>query len=221
MQLKNHQKKRKRSLNKRDQVLNRMMELARKRLDLELLSPEEEKEEILLGLEYSRLYSEGKIFPLYKEARKPLPKSLSIYCSELESEMIQFFRRHPEQMYSMPPRKFEELIAAIFKNHGFKVQLTPETRDGGIDIIAVEHSNLTGESIHLIECKRYAPYNYVGIGVVQRLLGVVTQTQATRGIVVTTSFFTSDAKKVGSDTKHILTLRDYDLLVEWLKEICP
>ena len=81
----------------------------------------------------------------------------SIWTPDLELEMIQHFQNHPEEMYSMAPRKFEELIAAIFKNHGFRVELTPATRDGGLDIIAIEDSIITGESVHLVECKRYAP----------------------------------------------------------------
>ena len=161
----------------------------------------------------------SEILEIYKEEPKRISEYLNIWCPDLELEMIKYFRDHPEEMYSMAPRKFEELIAAIFKNHGFNVELTPATRDGGIDIIAVENSKLTGENVHLVECKRYARYKHVGIGIVQRLLGVVTQMQATKGIIVTTSFFTSDAKEAASNSKHVLTLRDYDVLVDWLNEL--
>ena len=45
--------------------------------------------------------------------------------------------------------------------------------------------------------------------------------QATKGIIVTTSFFTLDAVEAALNTKHIMTLRDYDVLVEWLRSIQP
>jgi len=163
--------------------------------------------------------SASRLLTDYQYIVKPINAKtyLNIWCKDVEAEMFAYFERNPERLYSLEPRKFEEFVAAIFKNHGFSVKLTPETRDGGADIIAVERSSLTGESIHLIECKRYAPNRNVGIGVVQRLLGTVTQLRATKGIIVTTSFFTKDARAVAQDTKHTLTLRDYNNILEWLK----
>jgi restriction system protein len=144
---------------------------------------------------------------------------LDFWVPDIENEMIDFFRKSPEQLYSLAPRKFEELIAAIFRNNGFLVQLTPETRDGGVDIIAVQHSALTGESVNLIECKRYAKKNRVGIGVVQRLLGCVHEKRATKGILVTTSFFTKDAQRVAESSSHNLALNDYNGIVSWLSAL--
>jgi len=143
----------------------------------------------------------------------------SVWCADVESEMISYFGKHPQQLYSISPRKFEELVAAIFTNNGFAVELTPETRDGGIDIIAVHKSIFTGDSVHLIECKRYSPDRGVGIGVVQRLLGTVYQKRANKGVIVTTSFFSKDAKAVSKETENILTLRDYSDILIWLKSL--
>jgi restriction system protein len=145
--------------------------------------------------------------------------SVLLWCPDVEAELLEFFRTNPELMTSMPPRRFEELVAAIFRNNGFYVELTPESRDNGVDIIAVERSALTGESVHLIECKRYAPDRPVGIGVVQRLLGVVTHMRATKGVIVTTSHFTSPARSLASNSRHVLTLRDYEALTFWLQNL--
>lgn len=143
----------------------------------------------------------------------------TIICPSIEYELIEYLKKHPNQLYKISPRKFEEFVAAIFKNHGFDVQLTPETRDGGMDIIAVHKSPLTGNTISLIECKRYAPDNRVGIGVVQRLLGNVIQQEAHKGVVVTTSFFTKDAIAVSKQSRNILTLNDYSAIISWLESI--
>jgi restriction system protein len=144
---------------------------------------------------------------------------LRVWCQDVEVEMLAYFRRHPEQLYSLTPRRFEELIAAIFSNNGFSVELTPKTRDGGVDIIAVHKSALTGNAVHLVECKRYAPENSVGIGVVQRLLGAVTQRRANKGVIVTTSFFTKDAMEVAKCTENILSLKDYGDILSWLRSL--
>ncbi len=156
---------------------------------------------------------------LYVEDPKIIHGCLDFWCPNLENEMLSYFRANPDQLYSMNPRSFEELVAAIFKNNGFSVELTPQTRDGGVDIIAVQHSILTGQSVNLIECKRYAPDRKVGIGVVQRLLGAVNQMNATKGILVTTSFFSRDAIHVERTSKHQLLLSDYNKITSWLNNL--
>jgi len=144
-----------------------------------------------------------------------------VWIPNLESELLSYFRVNPQRLYDMQPRAFEELVASIFRNNGFIVELTPETRDGGFDIIAVENSALTGHNMYLIECKRYARDRHVGIGVVQRLLGVVIQHQATKGIIVTTSYFSADAQRAAEHSKHSMSLRDYEAIVEWLNALVP
>lgn len=153
---------------------------------------------------------------LYQPARFGLAVASPFLFTDVEREVLAYFGRHPELLYSLPPRKFEELVAAVFSQSGFDVELTPETRDGGIDIIAVRKDSLTGDGLHLIECKRYIPGNTVGIGVVQRLLGVVEQHKATKGIIVTTSTFTRDALEVAQIARHRLALNEYSKVAEWL-----
>jgi restriction system protein len=133
--------------------------------------------------------------------------------------MVEYFQRRPEQMHSMPPRKFEEMIAEIFRNNGFQVEFTPETRDGGLDRIAVNGSVFTGRSTHLIECKRYDPTKPVGIDVVQRLWGKVIQERATKGIVVAMSIFSRGARKVAEESRHVLVIHDYEAVVGWLRAL--
>lgn len=178
--------------------------------------------EIDLDLAFSALQEDGdaelleNLSSLYVEEPEIALTFAGIWCPSLEDEMLAYFRQHPDLLYSLPPRKFEELVAAIFKNNGFTVQLTPETRDGGVDIIAVQHSAFTGETVNLIECKRYSPTQKVGIGVVQRLIGAVYQRQATKGVIVTTSFFSRDAQQAAESCKHMLALKDYYSIQSWL-----
>ncbi|MDQ7743886.1 restriction endonuclease [Hydrogenophaga pseudoflava] len=156
---------------------------------------------------------------LFIEQPKIVHGYLDFWVPDLESEMLTYFRDHPSELYSMAPRKFEELVAAIFRNNGFSVQLTPETRDGGVDLIAVHHSSLTGETVNLVECKRYGPTQKVGIGIVQRLLGCVHEHKASKGILVTTSFFTRDAQHVAMNSRHNLALNDYNSVTSWLAQL--
>lgn len=145
------------------------------------------------------------------------PSSVRIICPNAELEILAYFGSHPEQLYVLPPRKFEELVASVFRNNGFDVELTPQTRDGGVDIIAIERSSLTGRAKHLIECKRYDRSNKVGIGILQRMLGVVEHHRATKGILVTTSSFSRDATIFAEFSQHRLALSDYNIVVGWLR----
>lgn len=132
----------------------------------------------------------------------------------VNEKMIDFLRRHPKLLYTISPREFEELIAELFDRFEFDVKLTAATRDGGRDIIAVKNDIASVK--YLIECKRYAPDKKVDISVVQRLHGVVASEGATKGIVATTSNFTSPANNHLSKHKWLLEGRNFDGLVEWL-----
>jgi restriction system protein len=160
--------------------------------------------------------SEAELF-----VQTPIANALTSNVSliDTEVEVFSYFARYPEMLYSISPRKFEELVAAIFKNNGFQVELTPETRDGGMDIIAVRKDIITGGALHLIECKRYIPENKVAIGVVQRMMGVVEMKKATQGIIVTTSDFSRDAREAASTSKHRLSLNSFEDLKVWLRAI--
>lgn len=121
----------------------------------------------------------------------------------------------PRKLFTLSSKEFEELIAEVIGKFGFEVELTKQTRDGGRDIIAINHHFASVK--YLVECKRYAPTNTVGISVVQRLHGVRVAEGATKGLVVTTSRFTKQAKIFMEQQKWVLEGRDFDGLVEWLK----
>ncbi len=143
--------------------------------------------------------------------------SIPLVFQDIELEAIAYFSKHPELLFSLHPRRFEELVASIFRTNGFDVELTPESRDGGVDIFAARKDGLSGGILHVIECKRYEPSNKVGIGIVQRLLGVVDHHRASKGLVVTTSSFSSDAVQFAAQSKFRLGLNDYTDLTKWIR----
>jgi hypothetical protein len=136
----------------------------------------------------------------------------------IQSELVAYYHNNPEKLHEMPDRLFESLVASIFKNQGFNVVLTPKSRDGGFDVMAVRSSKFTGDETFLIECKRYGQDRSVGVGVVRNLLGVVQMKNASKGIVVTTSYFTKPAEKEAMSAASRLILCDRDLLLDWLAE---
>lgn len=108
-------------------------------------------------------------------------------------------------------------MAEAFAAEGFGVQLTPESRDGGYDVLAIRHREHTDDEVVLVECKRYNDRRKVGIEVVRQLVGVVCIESATRGVIATTSRFSrpavETARRVG------LTLYDLETLKTWIGDV--
>lgn len=132
----------------------------------------------------------------------------------IDEKLVYHFREHPEELYKLHPRRFEELVAELFSEFGYDVELTQRTRDGGSDIIAVRKSDISVKC--LVECKRYARDRRVSVGTVRALHGVTLDQSATKGILATTSWLTRPADDYIQRHEWLLEARDYDGLLAWL-----
>lgn len=142
------------------------------------------------------------------------PKLVST-VSAVNDELIRYLAKNPKLLYELHPRRFEELVAELLRAQGFEPTLTPRTRDGGRDILAAR-SDALGSLLYLVECKRYAPKNKVGVEVVRAIHGVTNAERATKGVIVTTSSFTKDAIAFASPLKYGIGLHDFETLKSWL-----
>jgi len=98
-------------------------------------------------------------------------------------------RRRFSKLDNLSPREFEELVGELFKRMGFQVELGPYVKDFGADIIARK-----GENTYLVQVKKYANQP-VGAQIVQQALGSTYKHSANRVILITTSYFTLEAKE--------------------------
>ncbi len=133
----------------------------------------------------------------------------------VDDRLKEYFAYHPEKLYSLSPRKFEELIAEILKDFSYECELTPATRDGGRDIYAYAHTGVTS-FLMFVECKRYRKDHKVGIDVIQRLHGAAEIAGAHKTMIVTTSFFTKPAYSEQRRINKRMELADYQTLNAWL-----
>lgn len=127
--------------------------------------------------------------------------------------------RSPEAMRMLGAREFEQFIATLVDQLGFEdVVLTPRSGDSGRDVIAIKRVH--GISIlFAFECKRYKPDLPVGPELLRALLGTITHgsTKANKGVLVTTSTFTSGARNFLL-TEPSIDGKDFDGIVGWLRE---
>lgn len=143
--------------------------------------------------------------------------STSILVNNIDDEIKKYLKKNPTKLYDLSPRKFEELIASIMIDLGFDVELTKATRDGGRDLIASIKNSVT-TFLAFVECKRYAPDNKVGIGIIRSVNGVRDVDRPSKSIIVTTSSFTKDAKEFATKFENQIDLKDYHNIVEWLQK---
>jgi len=160
------------------------------------------------------MYSFEDEIQLYLPEKKKIITNLNYGVSDLILEVS----KRPDVLYQIAPKEFEELIANIFSRHGFSVELTKQTRDGGRDIIAIR-SDLGIRSKYIIECKRYSKSNPVRVDLVRNLYGVQAQEGANKSVLATTSYFTPDAKKFAetvNTTQWAMDLKGYEDIIRWI-----
>jgi len=157
-------------------------------------------------------------YPLLYTIRRPaLSGQLIQSVIDINDELIAYLATRPDLLREVHPRNFERLVAAIFNNQGFYVELTPATRDGGFDIIAARKDQI-GNHLYLIECKRYSMSKKVGVEIVRGLYGNKMAKRATKGVIATTSYFTKDAVDFASPLQYELSLKDFDSVTKWIKD---
>lgn len=131
-----------------------------------------------------------------------------------EARIISAISREFDTIYGLSPREFELVVAELLDVNGYDVRVTPQSRDGGYDILA-RLETMLGKQTFLVECKKHAPENKVGVSVVRSLSGVVHRMGAHGGVIVTTSLFTAGAKFEASETPF-MNLKDYSELKAWI-----
>ena len=114
-----------------------------------------------------------------------------------------------ETLLNLTPRDFELLVAALYIKKGYKVDVTPRQKDGGIDVIASKETERENEILH-VECKRYT--ENVGVAIVRAVLGTLLVNQSTKAVIVTSSSFTDPAREEAKKSKRIelIGLPDFD-----------
>jgi restriction system protein len=126
----------------------------------------------------------------------------------VNADLLARIGARPELMHELTPRQFEEFVAELYERHGFKVELTPASRDGGVDLYAVRYDAF-GSYLTVVDCKRYAPHRPVQVKLVRELYGAVQDKGASVGVLATTSSFTAGAKKLQERHRYRLALQDW------------
>jgi restriction system protein len=106
-------------------------------------------------------------------------------------------------LLEMDPFKFEQLVRQLFEKIGMKSWVTQASRDDGIDGVAVHEDPILG-GVCVIQAKRYK--RVVEADAVRALWGAMEDKRATKGVLVTTSWFGSAGRQFAANHKERLGL---------------
>lgn len=112
---------------------------------------------------------------------------------------------------AMAPAKFERLVLDVLHAMGYgqsrdKLQTTAAGADGGIDgVISLDRLGL--EKVY-IQAKRYAEDHPISRPTIQAFLGALAERRATKGVFITTSRFSREARECATRSSDSLVLID-------------
>jgi restriction endonuclease Mrr len=136
----------------------------------------------------------------------------------LDRQLIARLHENPKDIYGLSPRQFEEFVADLLARSGFEVKLGPRGRDDGVDVFAERATGL-GPELIIVQVKKYREDRKVGQPTIKQLHADVSDRDASKGLIVTSSSFSRDAKKYIDLYKYKLTGKDFDDLRAWIAEI--
>ena len=118
-------------------------------------------------------------------------------------------------LQKMDPYRFEEFIAGVLTAMGYHVDVTQQSGDGGVDVIASRDPLRLTPPIIKVQCKRTV--SPIGGPAVQGLLGTLAQGGNELALFVTLGGYTTEALHIGR-TRHDLRLITGNELIELVLE---
>lgn len=111
------------------------------------------------------------------------------------SEIRSYLTAKYDARFSVHPRKYEEVVASVFRDLGYKVRITAYSGDGGIDVILDGSDDITVG----VQVKRYQ--GTIQAEQIRSLLGALVLGGHTSGAFVTTSRFSRGAERSASQSR--------------------
>lgn len=136
-----------------------------------------------------------------------------VLTTALEAELLARVR-------SVDPADFEQIVVDLLIAMGFgggdpaMGERLGRSGDGGIDGVIQEDA--LGLDAVYVQAKRYQDGNNVGAGTIREFVGSLVGNRATKGVFVTASKFTSEARAYARDVQHRIVLMDGEELARLL-----
>ncbi len=114
-----------------------------------------------------------------------------------------------DNLMDLTPSQFEHFVTNLFKAMGFEAYPMRTSKDGGVDCVAFKRDVIAGGK-YIVQAKLYS--KPVGVSAVRDLAGAIGKEQANKGILITSSAFTVDARQWAVDDPRIQLIGGTGLL---------
>jgi restriction system protein len=117
-------------------------------------------------------------------------------------------------LLQMDPDHFEHLTRQVFEALGLEGWNTEHSYDDGVDAVMMNKTVAVG-GLTIVQSKRYK--NAIGVSHIRELAGAIEEKRATKGILVTTSWFTPQSERKAQENGR-MELIDGQHLVWLIKQ---
>ncbi|SLK07482.1 restriction endonuclease [Novosphingobium mathurense] len=113
-------------------------------------------------------------------------------------------------------REFEHLISEMLAADGYQVELMRGSKDGGVDVVAIKDLGATGLFKAVWQAKKHRIDRKVGLSLVRELADTRLEHQASKAMIVTTSYLTRGALERVERDRFLLGKIDRSELDDWI-----
>jgi restriction system protein len=134
-----------------------------------------------------------------------IESAAGVLNTELESKLL-------EMLQLVDPDQFEQIVVDLLISMGFgggdpeMGERLGRSGDGGID--GVIRQDALGLDAVYIQAKRYRDGNTIGSPIIREFVGSLVGHRASKGVLVTSSKFTADARAFADSVQHRIVLID-------------
>jgi CheY-like chemotaxis protein len=147
-----------------------------------------------------------------------LPAIIQVDFEKINHALISHLAKKPGDLDRVSWAKFEELVAFLLSELGYEIHRTKLTRDGGVDLWALQRSDL-GSTLYAIDTKKYSRSTVIGPEPVRAIYGVASLEKASVGMIVTTATFGPAATHLATQYRYRISLKDFNDVVAWLCKV--
>jgi hypothetical protein len=141
-----------------------------------------------------QLFDVFETYTVYSAAWGALKKFDVADLTAPNEELIRYLVANYGERLNIHPRKFEEIVAAIYQAEGYSVRVTSYSGDRGLDVIILDGP---GDKEIGIQVRRNK--GKIKAEAIRSLAGAMMVNGVTRGAFVTTSSFTRGARMTASE----------------------
>jgi restriction system protein len=146
------------------------------------------------------LYSDDIFEELMSLSAGQVRGELKLFSSEADDipmdDLHRYLLAHYEHRNALSPYKVEDAVGQMFKESGYYVVATARSNDGGIDLFILQKDDAHEKAVQIKRTK-----NKVGVELIRSFAGALLLEGLTRGVFVTTSDFTINAR-LAADRFH-------------------